>query len=904
MAVALERHDAVMRSVIEAHGYVFKTVGDAFCAAFAEPGIAVEVAANLQRALATETWPDGVTIKVRMALHSGQCVERDGDYFGQPVNRVARLEAIAHGGQVVLSGAAAALVRSRLPAGTSLRDMGEHRLKDLGSPEHVFQLDIDGLPSNFDPLKSLSNPALRHNLPTQLSSFVGRAAELSVTRDLVKSSRLVTLTGAGGSGKTRLSLQVAGEMLEGDGDGVWFANLAPLTHDDAVIGEITGALGISGALDRPLAEIFRPLRTRSLLLVIDNCEHVLDSVSRIVETLLLECPQVHVVATSRTPLRVSGEVVYRVPTMALPAVDADSSDAVMLFYERATNHRADFPADQATRDAVLSICRQLDGLPLAIELATARLGSMSVFDVERRLGDRFKLLTGGLRSALPRQQTLKAMIDWSYELLTAAEAMVFACLGKFRGGWTLEAAEEVVGAACPYIADVVDVHSSLVDKSLVQFTSGDEGSRFSTLDTIGEYARQRLTELDPATVARLRDGHLNCYLALAERAHPDRNRPHRARAVHALAVESENVFEALDCCIEAGDAERGLRLVMAFAWSRLRGDQRLTDKVTSLLAIPCTGLQSLQAKAHIECVFRLTYRSAEARRFHVAEAVRLAREGEEGWILAEALHNLAWMRFLDGDPGEAALLQDEALAVAESIGDPMMIMVCRRGRGWHALHAGRLDEARLLVGEVRAMAEMNRNPVVIADSLMALATIEFLDGNLDSVRDLLDQATHMTVDDGSGANLRDWSKCVLAMVATAEHDLVEAVSLLHDGLRGASIEGEVELVGHAIVGYGQVAAMLGEYQLAAEFIGLADRHYADAHVARPEQPFWSIRNSTHEAACAALTVDELDHWYRQGRSASPGTTIDAARRLVEDLTAKLHGRTAEVDAANYLGQSD
>src|SRR3984885_2311785 len=477
MAGALRQHDQILRSAIQdADGYVFKTVGDAFCAAFGTPQQALEAVLTAQHALGAETWPTRRPIRVRMGLHTGSCEERDNDYFGPVVNRAARLEAVAHGGQVLFSGATAELLSESLPEGVTLRDLGLQRLKDLGRAEHVYQLEARFLQPSFPPLASLDNPELPNNLPGQLSAFVGREPELSQVRSLAGSSRLVTLTGAGGCGKTRLALQVAAELLDTARDGVWFVGLAHLTEAEAIPEAIAAVLGLADQRgQRPLLEsLIDALREQDTLILLDNCEHVIDGAAKLCGQLVRECPGLRILATSREPLGIDGEHVYRVPSLSLPRPEADAadevgaSDAVQLFVERAQAHGPGFVLDDASAPLVASVCRRLDGIPLALELAAARLSSMSLQQVSDRLGQRFRLLTGGSRNAMPRQQTLQATVDWSFSLLNETERDAIRRLSVFAGGFDLEAAETI--CASDGMVDefeVIDLLHSLVSKSLV-----------------------------------------------------------------------------------------------------------------------------------------------------------------------------------------------------------------------------------------------------------------------------------------------------------------------------------------------------------------------------------------------------------------------------------------------------
>src|SRR5580693_4794019 len=421
---ALADHQALIRAALAAHdGREVDTQGDAFFAVFSSPTACVTAVIEMQRALEVRAWPGGEHVRVRMDVH-----------------RAARVGAIAYGGQVLLSETAAALVRDSLPPGAALRDLGAQRLKDLGRPERIFQLDAAGLRAGFPPLRSLGNPTLPNNLPAQLSAFIGRDREMSEVRALVESRRLVTLTGAGGSGKTRLALQVAAELLDGSGDGVWLAELAAVADGDAVPAAICEALGIGEQPGRAVLDgLLDALAFQSVLIVLDNCEHLISACAKTADAIVRHCPGARLPVTSRESLGIGGESIYRVPPLSLPdpadpdRADPDpanpdpanpaaaSCDAIALLAERAQEQGVDLALDGETLPLMVSVCRRLDGLPLAIELAAARLRSLSLADLRDRLDQRFRLLTGGSRTAMERQRTLHAMVDWSYSLLNTAE---------------------------------------------------------------------------------------------------------------------------------------------------------------------------------------------------------------------------------------------------------------------------------------------------------------------------------------------------------------------------------------------------------------------------------------------------------------------------------------------------
>ncbi|HEV2038081.1 MAG TPA: adenylate/guanylate cyclase domain-containing protein, partial [Candidatus Eremiobacteraceae bacterium] len=425
MKAAVARHDALMRGAIEADGgYVFKTIGDAFCAAFRTAPEAIRAALAAQRALAKEDFSAVDELRVRAALHTGYADERDGDYFGPTVNRVARLLAIGHGGQVIVSSATSDLLEGELPPQTSLRDLGAHRLKDLAHPERVYQLVAADLPAEFAPLKSLD--ALPNNLPLQVTSFIGREGDVAEIRCLSEKSRLLTLVGPGGVGKTRLALQVGADLLERYPDGVWFVELATLTDPELVPSETALALNVRLASDRSLTDsIVHALGRKRALLILDNCEHLVDAVAKLARSLLQHCPNVSILTTSREGLGIGGEDVARVASLSLPAkneaLTAEAAlhfGAIALFADRAPMANKSFRLSDDNVAIVVDICRRLDGIPFAIELAVARVKVLSIADLSKALHERFRVLTGGDRTALPRQKTMRALIDWSYDLLT------------------------------------------------------------------------------------------------------------------------------------------------------------------------------------------------------------------------------------------------------------------------------------------------------------------------------------------------------------------------------------------------------------------------------------------------------------------------------------------------------
>lgn len=751
MNVSLARHDELVRSVVEAaDGYVFKTVGDAFCVAFASADNAVDAAVSVQRAIARERWPDPAALRVRMAVHAGECSERDGDYFGPTVNRVARLEAIAHGGQVVVSARATDLLGDRLPGGVQLRDMGEHRLKDLIAPEHVFQLDIEGLPGEFPPLRSLAHPALRNNLPRYASSFVGRTTEVSELQSLVGVGRLVTLVGAGGCGKTRLAVQVAAELLDGSGDGVWLVELAALSDGALVAATVASALGMRPEPARPVIEaLVSSLRSRRLLIVLDNCEHVINEAAELADTLLSECPEVALIATSREQLRIAGEQLYRVasldtPPDGSPADVVVATDAVQLFTERARSQQPDFRVDDTNASLVSEICRQLDGIPLAIELAAARLSSLSLVDIEQRLRQRFRLLTTGTRTALPRQQTLRALIDWSYDLLDDAEQLTLCRLSVFVGGCTIDAAEAVVadGERIEGV-DVFDLVIALTDKSLLGSEPAPHGTRYTMLETVRHYAAEHLdgsSEREPIETARR---HRDYYLALAEQASPQLFGPDQAEWYETLDADHDNLRAALTFTLDDPDHDdEVLRFVVALGpfWERGHGVEGLRYASTLLDRTgprPRTdrwaaALQSI-AGLHIELG------QNPAARPLLDEALTIAETGDDYQLINLILYDLGFVADQLGDLDAARACYDRCLSHAREHHDERGELYAIKGLA--DLLSGEGDElARTYYEQALAIARTRNDLRTIAVICYNQANDEFQRGNLDAAEQLASEA--------------------------------------------------------------------------------------------------------------------------------------------------------------------
>jgi predicted ATPase/class 3 adenylate cyclase/Flp pilus assembly protein TadD len=711
MRQALLQHDDLLRAAIESHdGRVFKTVGDAFCAAFEDPAGAVRAVLACQvwlPALALSAADGPHPLKVRMALHSGVAETRDADYFGPALNRIARLLTTAHGGQVLLSGAACDLLGDRLPPDTTLLDRGSHRLKDLQQPERVFQLRHPDLPLEFPPLRSLSTHP--NNLPQQLTSFIGRERETAAVKQLLAGpSRLVTLIGTGGTGKTRLSLQSAADLLEVYPNGVWLIELASLSDPALVPQAAAGALGLHEEAGRPLIRtLVEHLEHRQLLLVLDNCEHLVAAAALLADTILRTCPQVRMLATSREALRIDGEVTYRVPSLSLPEGSHETApesllqfESTRLLIERASQVRPDFSLSSRNAPALVSICRRLDGIPLAIELAAARVRSLSVEEVDQRLDRRFQLLTGGSRTALPRQQTLRSLIDWSYDLLDEREKALFQRLSLFAGGWTANAAEQVCSGDAIDEWDVFDLLTSLADKSLVFTEDRDGATRYRFLETVRQFALEKATAV--GADERWRDRHLTHFLSLAEEALPHLSDAQQAVWLERLEAEHDNLRAALEWSrATASGPEPGFRLVGAlWRFWMMRG----------LLA---------EGRQHCTALFEC-YRDAPA-----------------SGALGKALHAAGNLALIQADVARARELYERAVAIRREIGDAVGEAGTIGNLGTIAQREGEFDTARRWFEQSLALFENldDRNGVAI--SVTCLGTLAQAQGDYPAAREAL-----------------------------------------------------------------------------------------------------------------------------------------------------------------------
>ncbi|GAB3008307.1 helix-turn-helix transcriptional regulator [Mycobacterium bourgelatii] len=807
MTTAVARLDATLSRLVDAHHGVRpmeQGEGDSFVIAFDRASDAVACALALQRAPLAP-------IRLRVGIHSGEIQLRDdASYIGPTINRAARVRDLAHGGQTVLTAAVEQLVVDLLPPGAWLADLGSHHLRDIPRPERIFGLYHPDLPVDFPPLRSTS-AATTTAFPILLTKFVGRTREIAELARLLHEHRLVTLTGAGGVGKTRLAVQLAGQESDVVGESVHYVDLAPINDPDLVAAAIAKVFGLQDQLDRSAIDsINARIGDRRLLIVLDNCEHLLEASAAVVVALLGNCPNVRVLATSREPLRIASEVNWQVPSLGL------ADEAVELFTDRARQVRPDFTVNDGNVSAVHEICRRLDGMPLAIELAAARMRAMSAADICDSLNDRFMLLTGGARSAVRRQQTLRASVDWSHSMLAAAEATLFRQLAVFAGGFDLDAVVAVCGDGVMQRYHVLDQLTLLVDKSLVQADNTAERTRYRMLETIRDYALEKLVEAGEADALRRR--HRDYYTALAAGLEAPACNSFR-RVVANVEADIDNLRAAFAYSRESGEPARALQMASSLLplWEG-RGQLReglkwfdaiFDDEGVDLDAIePALAVRALADKAVLDslvaafdtgkraqraltlarelddpallarsltacgCVAGLDFESAA---IYFAEASELARVTGDDWRLSQILSRQAYLAAMQGDPAAASALGTEGADLAEALDDWPKAHICRWAIGMAQMLRADLTGAIDTCRELFAACEASSDILAMMLSLITQGCALIFRGDVAAAQEVGRSAISAGAE--LDAVLERAATTVLAMVAVANGDAPAAREL-------------------------------------------------------------------------------------------------------------------------------
>ena len=850
MGAALARHDALIRAAVEEHrGHVFKTVGDALCVSFATPGQAVQSAIDAQKALMAASWETVGSLAVRMGIHTGTAEFRDGDYFGGTLNRVARIEAAAHGQQILISQITCDLLRDEDLPGIEYKSLGDHRLRNLERPEHLYQVVADHLPKDFPSPKSME--VLPNNLPIQATSFIGRDHEMTEVAERLQRTRLLTLTGTGGTGKTRLSLEAGARVINDFRDGVWLVELAPISDPGLLPEVVAGTLGVREDPEKPVKDsLLSFLKSKTILIILDNCEHLLAAAASLVGDILRTCPNVRVLATSRHSLGVSGEMTLPVPPLGTLDVRLyeltgpniverlSQYDAVRLFIERALAVRPDFVVTNKNAPALAEVCSRLDGIPLAIELAAARIRVLDIEQIAARLSDRFRLLRGANTANLPHQQTLQALIDWSHDLLSDQERVLFRRLGVFVGGRTLESLEAVCSGDGIEDFEVLDLLQQLVDKSLASVERDAAGNtRYTFIESVWQYARQKLAESGENET--LRDRHLAYFLGLAEKASPMMEGPKQKAWLDRCQSEMFNFRAAFERALDTGQTEVGYRMMSAlYRFIEIRSNLEETRELS-------VGLMKLP-EDNVPAIHRANVRISMGRLSWASDRYEEARKHYK-----------------------------DAQEIFDSIGDEtgsglasMLLAFLDRGNG---------DQDAAEAGFERALkiGRKHKHLYLEAGAMSGLGSIALDKGDLKTARDLKEQslAIYEKLGDHWIRGLILWG---LTQVAIVQEDYARAKTALADWTQITKDLGNKWILPYVLECYAELAVGTGEGLKAARCFGAAEaqREHFNAQFSVKEQ-------SQHEASVASLTKmlppEELRTAWEAGRQESPWEVISKAK---------------------------
>jgi predicted ATPase/class 3 adenylate cyclase len=867
MGAALPRHDEIMHRAITTHrGRVVKTTGDGVHGVFAAADDAMDAAVTAQRAIVSESWPTTPPLRVRIGIHSGPSELRDGDYYGTTVNRAARLMSVAHGGQIVCSQATAELIRDDRTRTVELVDLGEHRLRDLARPIRVYQLAADGLPAAFPTLRSLDHAPT--NLPVLPTALVGRRELIVELADCIEREPLVTMTGVGGVGKTRLAYEVAAELLPRFPDGVWVVELAPLAHDEMVLATIADVLGIAAQTGEPLATtLVSRLRARRLLLVIDNCEHVLNPVARFADRLLASAPHVRIMTTSREPLGISAELVRAVPPLS------EDTEAVELFLERAEHAGATIVGPEQ-QQAIREICARLDGIPLAVELAAARARMMAPTQIAERLDRRFRLLTGGGRTAVERHRTLLAAVSWSYELLDEAEQAVFQRLSTTAGSFDLAAAEAIASGGVVEDLDVLDALGHLVDKSMVLAEVGPRGVRYRVLETLRQFSADRLAEQPDA--GDVHDRHAAYYLQRAAVLLRSIVGSSQASAYDEIDADLDNYRNAIAHLLSGGRADAAARGLVAMAgyWQTRRPREGLRWQQQALAHPELNPRVRLQVLSFVALAMVSSTGDVPAAERFANEAVELAETigTTVPWSALLALLTVATER---NDVAAHHWWYDRCVQCCVAAGDDYLRLITASMRRYFDSDGDAREHFEKLTLEV----QHHGDPLLRSSTALGWGLVSYAAGRIEDARG----ASRLAMDPLAGPAVHYWALATAAAFdILGSDDLTTPPPLLALALRGCRDEG---MTGQSVKLFKIIAAhaaRAGATDVAATLLDGAERHGEQL-------------GRSHErvsADCASLARRLL---------AESGADLASARRLAESLTVddliELARRWCESDPA-------
>jgi predicted ATPase/class 3 adenylate cyclase/DNA-binding CsgD family transcriptional regulator len=845
--VAQARHHAILREAIESNnGFVFQIIGDAFCSAFHKAADALKAALSAQQDLQNEPWGE-VTIYVRMGIHTGEAEFEGDEYRGYTtLSFVQRLMSAGHGGQVLVSSAAENLLREQLPEQIHLRNMGMNKFAGVNSPVRIFQVIAPDLPTEFPPLRTLDN--LPNNLPIQLTSFVGREKELADVKRLLQNTHLLTLIGPGGTGKTRLSLQAASEILDQYPDGVWFVELAPILVPLLVPRTTAIAIGLRDEPQRPVIDMLCDyLQEKKVLIILDNCEHLVEACAQMADRILRAAPDTRILASSREALGIGGEVTYRVPSLGLPdlahlpPIDSLSQyEAVKLFIDRATAAIPTFTVTNDNAPALAQVCHHLDGIPLAIELAAAKIRVLSVEQIAKRLDDRFRLLTGGSRTVLERHQTLRATIDWSYNLLLPAEQVLFQRLSVFVGGWTLEAAESICEGGLVVSENVLSLMEQLINKSLVIAEEMGHEARYHMLETIKQYAHEKL--LESGEDKTLQQKHADWFLKLAEDAeHGLLFRNNSVKWLDRVEHDLDNFRSALAWLLQTEQIEKCVQLSSRLGLFWVDRNYYREGKYWIETGLKHREVLSKNTIAHAALgASRLLSRTGDydqAIRYG-EESVVLFREIGDKLETAWALQFLAEnSSYVHTDDYNAQAYSEEALQLYRELGHKELANKILIDLGWGNVEVGNFLEGFSILEECLQTARELSDPFTTGYSLFVLGMCRWRHAELDQ----------------------------------SEAALREGVRLYYYQL------GDRWFTVGCLVGLAGVASLQGKWEQGAKMIGAADKATDLIGGARP--PFWA--RDYYDPISGSIRSQAGDSAYTKAWNEGYSMTLEQAIELAE-----------------------
>ena len=852
---ALERHNEILRKVVESNnGFVFEIVGDAFCCAFEKASDAVKAAVEAQIKLLDQKWDD-VVIRIRIGIHSGNAEWNGKRYMGYiTLARTARVISAAYGEQIIISNDVYELTKDKFGSyqedtkaqsesesdsdtsclsdlvvkNISFRDLGERRLKDLNQPVRLFQILSDGLREEFPPIKTLD--ARPNNLPVQLTNFIGREKELKHAKELFNDTHLLTLTGSGGAGKTRFSLQAGADLIDDFANGVWFIELAAISDPVFLPVTINNALGIKEEpMKTPEETLTDYLKDKEILLILDNCEHLINACADLTERLLTSCPKLNIIATSREALNCDGEQTYRIPPLTQPNPDQKDTpeqltqyESVRLFVERAIAVNPKFRVDNENAAALAEVCSRLDGIPLAIELAAARIKVLSVEKIYERLDDRFNLLTGGKRTALPRQQTLRALIDWSYDLLSDNEKILWSRLSVFSGGWTLEAAEEV----CTYDSisknEILDLLSQLTEKSIIIYDGTKD--RYKILENIKQYGSEKLQD---DTVIFLQ--HLNYYLEFSEKAKPELQGESLKIWIDKIEADHRNFLSAIEWSINNDRLENGAVIADAVGkyWD-ISGFYSIGIRLFEIiLKNPGTLSKSLNAKIlSLAGYFKNINGDYEQGKKYLEKSLSLRKEIGDKKEIAGSLNNIGVIILEQGDFNQSKKYLEESLDIRKEIDDKTGIAFTLNNLGLFYINQGDYEHAKEYYEESLRIFQEIGDKNKISLTLSNLGILSYNQDNLEQAMKYQEESMEISKEIGD-KNRIAYSLANLGNVSLIQRDFEHAKKHHEESLRIRMEIGAKPVIAEGINNLGNVAFILRDYEL-------AEKHYKESLDIRKE----------------------------------------------------------------------